>query len=35
MGSKLITKKIMEDKDYATLETKIKQCFDLVKEARK
>lgn len=35
MGSKLITKKIMEEKDYATLETKIKQCFDLIKEARK
>jgi 2-dehydro-3-deoxyphosphogluconate aldolase/(4S)-4-hydroxy-2-oxoglutarate aldolase len=35
MGSKLITKKIMEEKDYASLETKIKQCFDLIKEARK
>ena len=35
MGSKLITKKIMEEKDYAGLEKKIGQCFDLIKEARK
>jgi 2-dehydro-3-deoxyphosphogluconate aldolase / (4S)-4-hydroxy-2-oxoglutarate aldolase len=35
MGSKLITKKIMEEKDYAGLELKIKQCFELIRGARK